>query len=327
MANYDITLTANGSLPDLLIWTGDGGSTSGAAFALNAGDTVRFRKGGFGYSGSVVISGFASGLWTSTSNLTLTTSYQTKTVKTGGTVGFTDDITATAGSKTQTRWFKIGGVEPDLVIDDIEDIIRPNGSTNHSITIGSGSTTTEYDIRTTSYTGTVVATRNGSGALTVSNIPAAGASRDYYVTGRVTAANGGANTASSILSYSVTHESPGSTVGGGGTGTYGMQVFNAAGETVLDVTDRVVIFADYVTGTLTTSEMSKNITLARAGTAVIDMDPITVPIVSGVAQRHLILHTTVSGTALTIQRTSTSSGSGSASTAPYKFLIVYDPEA
>ena len=94
MAQYDVTLTANGSSPDILIWSGNGGSTSSAAFALAAGDTVRFKKGGFGYSGSVVVSGFASGLWTSTSSLTLTTSYQTKTVKTGGTAFFEDSITA-----------------------------------------------------------------------------------------------------------------------------------------------------------------------------------------------------------------------------------------
>ena len=84
MANYDISLSASGNLPDFLIWSGIGGTTSSAAVGLVAGDTVRFRKVGT-YSGSVSVSGFASGLWTSTSNLTLTTSYQTKTVKTGGT--------------------------------------------------------------------------------------------------------------------------------------------------------------------------------------------------------------------------------------------------
>ena len=329
MANYNVTLRANGGGPDLLIWQGSNasGTSSGAAMALDAGDTVSFKKAGFGYSGSIVVSGFAGGMWTSTSNLTLTTSYQSKTVKSGGTVGFVDALTGTAGSKTQTRYFKIGGVEPDLTITDIEDISRENGSTNHAITIAEGTSTTEYDIRTSSYTGSVVGTRSGNGALTVSNIPSAGNSRDYYVTGRVTAANGGSNSASSILSYSVTHQSPGATTGDGGTGTYGIQVLASNGDIVLDVSDRVVVFADYVSGTLSTSETSKNVTLARAGTAVIDMEPITTPIISGVAQRHKILHTSVSGTTLTIQRTSTSSGGGSAQTAPYKFLVVFDPEA
>lgn len=325
MANYDITLTANGNLPDLLIWNGIGGSTSSAAFGLVAGDTVRFRKGGM-YSGSVSVSGFASGLWTSTSNLTLTTSYQTKTVKTGGTAFFEDMITGTAGNKTQNRWFEIAGVSPDLAIDDIDDVSRPTGSTDHSITIGSGTSTTTYEVRTGSASGTIVGTRDGNGAITVSNIPSAGSYRDYYVTGKVTTANGGENVQELILSYTVVHES-GTTSGDGGTSDYGLQVFNAAGQTVLDVTDRVIVFSDYVTGTLTTSETTKNVTLSRLGTAVIDMLPITDPIVNEVAQRHKILHTTISGTTLTIQRTSTNSGGGSAQTADYKFLVVYDPEA
>ena len=325
MANYDISLSASGNLPDFLIWSGIGGTTSSAAAGLVAGDTVRFRKVGT-YSGSVSVSGFASGLWTSTSNLTLTTSYQTKTVKTGGTAFFEDMITGTAGNKTQNRWFEIAGVSPDLAIDDIDDVSRPTGSTDHSITIGSGTSTTTYEVRTGSASGTIVGTRDGNGAITVSNIPSAGSYRDYYVTGKVTTANGGENVQELILSYTVVHES-GTTSGDGGTSDYGLQVFNAAGQTVLDVTDRVIVFSDYVTGTLTTSETTKNVTLSRLGTAVIDMLPITDPIVNEVAQRHKILHTTISGTTLTIQRTSTNSGGGSAQTADYKFLVVYDPEA
>ena len=178
MANYDISLNANGNLPDVLFWAGSGGSTSSAAFALAAGDTVRFKRGGFGYSGSVVISGFASGLWTNVGSLTLTTSYQTKTVKTGGTAFFEDMITGTAGNKTQNRWFEIAGVSPDLAIDDIDDVSRPTGSTDHSITIGSGTSTTTYEVRTGSASGTIVGTRDGNGAITVSNIPSAGSYRD-----------------------------------------------------------------------------------------------------------------------------------------------------
>lgn len=326
MAQYDVTITANGSSPDILIWSGNGGTTSAAAFGLVAGDTVRFKKGGFGYSGSVVVSGFATGLWTSTSNLTLTTSYQTKTVKTGGTPFFEDSITATAGSKTQTRWFELAGVSPDLTIDDIDDISRPEGSTNHSITIGSGTSTTTYEVRTNSSSGTVVGNRDGNGSITVSDIPSAGSSRTYYVTGKVTTANGGENVQELILTYSVIHES-GSSSGDGGTSDYGIRVFNAAEEIVLDVSDRVIVFSDYVTGSLTSSQLTKNVTLSRVGTAVIDMDPVTVPVSSNAAQRHKILHTSISGTTLTISRTSTNSGGGSAQSATYKYLIVYDPPA
>ena len=330
MANYNVTISASGNGPNFMLWQGSGGTSSGGALALLAGDTVSFKKLGT-YSGSFVISGFSTGLWTSGSNLTLTTSYQSRTVKSGGTVGFVDALTATAGSKSQTRYFEVGGLLPDLVIDDINDLIRPNGSTNHAITIGGATATTTYEIRLTSSTGTVIATASASspnGSLTVGNIPSAGASRTYYVTGRRSAANGGNNVPSLILSYTVTHESPGSSLGGGGTGGYGMQVFTASGDTVLDVTDRVVIFADHVTGSLTTSELTKNVTLDRAGTCVIDMTPITVAIIGGLAQRQDILHTSISGTTLTITRTSVYPGGDSSQAAEstnYNFLVVFDP--
>ena len=325
MANYDVTIIANGSGPDILIWNGNGGTSSGAPFGLDAGDTVRFKKSGL-FSGSIIVSGFNTNVWTSSSNLTLTTSFQTKTVA-SGTPGTLSTLTATAGSKTQTRFYEISGVDPDLTIDDIDDISRPNGSTDHSITIANGSSVTTYEVRLTSSTGTVIASRTGNGTLTVSNIPNAGSSRDYFVTGKVTTANGGTNTSSFILNYSVIHEDVGATVGDGGTSNFGIQVFDAAGNTVLDVSDRVIVFSDFVTGSLTSSELTKNITLAKAGTAVIDMTPVTVPVSNNAAQRHKILHTSVSGTTLTISRTSTSSGSGSAQSASFNYLVVFDPRA
>jgi hypothetical protein len=222
---------------------------------------------------------------------------------------------------------------PDLVIDDIADILRPNGSTNHTITIGGATSTTTYEVRTTSSSGTVVATANAStpnGSLTVNDIPSSGNSTVYYVTGRRSVANGGNNDVSLILTYTVTHDIPSSSVGDGGTGTYGMQVFDANAKTVLDISDRVVIFSDHVTGTLTSSQLTTTETLSRAATCVIDMDPVTVPIIGGIAQRQDILHTSISGTTLTIARTSVYPGGDSsqpAESTTYNFLVVYDPEA
>ena len=328
MAQYDVTLLANGSSPDILIWSGNGGTTSSAAFGLVAGDTVRFKKGGFGYSGSVVVSGFASGLWTSTSNLNLTTSYQTKTVKTGGTAGFEDSITATAGSKTQTRWFEIAAVDPDTTITDVDTISRPNGSTNHSITIAAGSSNTIYEVRTTSASGTVVGTRTGNGAITVSSIPSAGTSATYYITGRVTTANGGDNVAVLADTYIVLHEAAsGGATGDGGTGTYGIQVYDTAGNLTLDVSDRVVTFRERVTGSLSASETTKTVTLSGVGTAVINLDPITVIYVGNIPQRQKILYFTISGTSLTITRTAVNAAGSSAAAQSYDLLVVYDPVA
>ena len=332
MATYDVSIfRSTGGDFESMSWSGEGGTLSSNGFELFPGDVVNFKQTGFGTS--VTMSNFASGFWTNNSALTLTSSNQAKTVA-SGTVGSTDGVSASAGSAPQlnvTRYFKMGGLQPDLVIDDIDDLIRPNGSTNHVITIGGATATTTYEVRVTGSTGTVVATANAStpnGSLTVSNMPSSGASRTYYVTGRRSVANGGSNTVSLILSYMVTHESPGSSIGDGGTGSYGMQVFAANGDTVLDVSDRVVIFADHVTGTLTTSELTKNVTLDRAGTCVIDMSPLTVVIIDGRAQRQDILHTSLSGTTLTITRTSVYPGGDSsqpAETTNYNFLVIYDP--
>ena len=328
MANYNVTLRANGGGPDLLIWQGSNasGTSSGAALAIDAGDTVSFKKAGFGYSGSIVVSGFAGGMWTSTSNLTLTTSYQSKTVKSGGTVGFVDALTGTAGSKTQTRYFKIDGIQPDLSITDVEDITRPNGSTNHAITIAGGTSTTTYEVRTGSGNGTVYGTRDGNGAITVSNIPSAGASATYYITGKVTAANGGSNTQSLADTYIVVHEAAaGSGSGNGGTGTFGLRAFDASGNITLDLTDRVVTFRQRVTGSLSASETSKTITLSSAGTCVINLTPLTVIYVNNIPQRQKILYTTISGTALTIKRTATNATGSANAAQAYDFLVVNDP--
>ena len=325
MANYNVTISASGNGPNFMLWQGSGGTSSGGALALLAGDTVSFKKLGT-YSGSFVISGFSTGLWTSGSNLTLTTSYQSRTVKSGGTVGFVDALTATAGNKSQTRYFKVGGVEPDLAITDVVDITRPNGSTNHAITIAAGTSTTTYEVRTGSASGTVYGTRSGNGAITVSNIPSAGASATYYVTGKVTAANGGNNTAALADTYIVVHEAAaGSASGNGGTGTFGLRAFDASGNITLDLTDRVVTFRQRVTGSLSASQITKTITLSSAGTCVINLTPLTVIFVNNIPQRQKILYATISGTALTIKRTATNAAGSANAAQAYDYLVVNDP--
>jgi hypothetical protein len=329
MTTYNVIVQVDSEGPSIT-WGPIGGTTSGAAYELSPGDVVNFKRVGFG---TTVISSFKSGFWTNTSDITLTASNQSKTVS-SGTVADIDGLTASFDAINVTRYFKMGGALPDLEIDDIDDILLPNGSTSHDITIANATNTTTYEIRTGSSTGTVVATASSSspnGTLTVNNAPAAGNSRTYFVTGRRSLANGGSDTISLILAYGVTHSSPGSSVGDGGSSTYGLIINDADGDVVLDVSDRVIVFSDYVTGTLSTTELTKTITLAKQGTTVIDMAPASVVISGGVAQRQHILHTTISGTTLTIERTSTTGSlyglPADGETTSYNFLIVYDPEA
>ena len=218
---------------------------------------------------------------------------------------------------------------PDTTITDVDTITRPNGSTNHSITIAAGSSNTIYEARTGSASGTVVGTRTGNGAITVSSIPSAGTSATYYITGRVTTANGGNNTAVLADTYIVLHEaaSSGGGTGDGGTGTYGLRVYDASGNTTLDLSDRVVTFRERVTGSLSSSQTSKTVTLSGVGTAVINLTPITVIYVGNIPQRQKILYFTISGTSLTIQRTAVNAAGSSAATQSYDLLVVYDPVA
>ena len=236
-----------------------------------------------------------------------------------------EDTSGTFGSSVSLA---VGYIAPDTTITDVDTITRPNGSTDHSITIANGSANTIYEVKTTSASGTVVGSRTGNGNITVANIPSADTSATYYVCGRVLTANGGDNVSVEADTYIVLHEaaSGGGSTGGGGTGTYGMRVFDAAGNTTLDVSDRVVIFRERVTGSLSASETSKTVTLSGVGTAVINLTPITNIYVGNNPQRQKILYFTVSGTSLTIQRTATNAPGSANAAQAYDLLVVYDPE-
>ena len=227
-----------------------------------------------------------------------------------------------------TRSVTVNYIAPDTTITDVDTITRPNGSTNHSITIAAGSSNTIYEVRTGSVSGTVYGTRTGNGAITVSSIPSAGTSATYYITGRVTTANNGSNAAALADTYIVLHEAAasGGSTGGGGTGTYGLRVLDAAGNTTLDVSDRVVTFRERVTGSLSSSQTTKTVTLSGVGTAVINLTPITNIYVGNKPQSQKILYFTISGTSLTIQRTTTNAPGSANAAQAYDLLVVYDPE-
>ena len=254
-------------------------------------------------------------------------------VNTAGTYTVTYNVSDAAGNAaTQVTRSVTVYIAPDTTITDIDTITRPNGSTNHTITIANGETShanTIFEVRTVSASGTVYGTRTGNGDITVSSIPSAGTSATYYVTGRVTTANEGNNTAVQADTYIVLHEaaSSGGGTGGGGTGAYGLRVYDASGNTTLDVSDRVVTFRERVTGSLSSSQMSKTVTLSGVGTAVINLDPITVIYVGNIPQRQKILYFTISGTSLTITRTAVNAAGSAAAAQSYDLLVVYDPVA
>ena len=117
-------------------------------------------------------------------------------------------------------------------------------------------------------------------------------------------------------------------MGDGGTGTYGLKVYDSAGNVTLDVSDRVVIFRERVQGSLTASQTTKTVTLSAVGTSVINLDPIQISEIydGNIPQRQKILYFTVSGTTLTIQRTAVNARGSSSAVQTYDLLVVYDPE-
>jgi len=250
-------------------------------------------------------------------------------VNTAGTYTVTYNVSdAASNAATQVTRSVTVYIAPDTTITDVDTISRPNGSTDHTITIAAGSSNTIYEVRTVSASGTVVGTRTSNGDITVASIPSAGTSATYYITGRVTTGNSGSNVAVLADTYIVLHEgAAGSGTGGGGTGTYGLQVFDASGNTTLDVSDRVVTFRERVTGSLSSSQTTKTVTLSGVGTAVINLTPITVIYVGNIPQRQKILYFTISGTSLTITRTAVNAAGSSAAAQSYDLLVVYDPVA
>ena len=261
-------------------------------------------------------------------------------VNAAGTYTVTYNVSDAAGNAaTQvTRSVTVYAV-PDINITQILNKTEPFGSTTFVATIASGSSTTVYEVKdfnTNPATGTVHASQTGNGDITVSDMPSAGSSKLYMITGRVTAANGGDNTPFLAETFEVFQQTSGGTsTGGGGSGTYGIRVRNASNEIILDVTDRVVILRQRVTGSIPAADLTKNITLSGTGTCALNLALPTAlqSVVNGLtySNTHLIVWATISGTTLTINRkfTNATNVSGSSlanAAAPYDFLVIFDPE-
>jgi hypothetical protein len=261
-------------------------------------------------------------------------------VNAAGTYTVTYNVSDSAGNAaTQvTRSVTVYAV-PDITITDILNKTESAGSTTFTVTIAAGSSTTIYEVKdynTNPATGTVHASQTGNGTMTVSDMPSSGAAKSYMVTGRLPVANGGDNTPSLADTFEVFLEgASGSTTGGGGSGTYGIEIRNASNEIILDLTDRVVIFRERVTGSIPAADLTKTVTLSGNGTCALNLS-LPQPLQTTVSNvsytnTHLIVWATISGTALTIHRKSTQASNNLGSTqvnelAPYDFLVLYDPE-
>jgi len=92
---------------------------------------------------------------------------------------------------------------PDTTITNISNQTINNSATSFSVTIANGGSTTVYEVRSTSYSGTVEGSRTGNGTITVSDAPADNSTKTYYVTGRRPTASGGDNLTDNIQTFNV----------------------------------------------------------------------------------------------------------------------------
>ena len=270
-----VDLTASGSAESgqtflILSPTGTGVSqSSGSPKQLAAGDRVGFKlinnTPALVNGGTVV--GFASTHWTSTSIITLTSSYQYRIAKSGIDVSNFDEVTATitgtnSSSQSQNLYYIGSSVDPDLTITvgDSSIEISSSASTHAQTIVNSGSSTnasiTEYRIVDTD--GTTHESRTGHGSITVTDVPPnPGFPKSYSVQARVTTANGGSGNFIGVSgsSYSVlatttqTNNDP-------SIDNHGIAIFDNNGNIVSSFTEGHTVLREIFTGTTTLSTSS-----------------------------------------------------------------------
>lgn len=168
-----------------------------------------------------------------------------------------------------------GFLDPDITIADINNQNFVNGAASSFITnISGGTSNTVYQVRETSNSGTVLASRTGDGNITVNDIPANNSIKTYYVTAYRTTASGGGGSGvvSAVQTFTVTVGAVTSSGGAGtavGTSNYGVSVFGPDGTTVVWGTNnrQTNLEVNDTTTYTSTGTTSKTFTVANANDA------------------------------------------------------------
>ena len=270
-----VDVTASGSQESgqtflIMALSGNGVAlSSGSPKQIAAGDRVGFRiinnSPGIVTGGSVI--GFASTHWTSTSIITLTSSYQYRIAKSGIDVSNFDEVTAritgTNNSLQSDNLYYIGAsTDPDLTVtvgnSNIE--ISSTATTFAQTIVNSGSTAnasiTEYRIIDTD--GVAHESRTGHGSITVTDVPPnAGFPKSYSVQARVTTANGGSGNFIGVSgsSFSVLATTT-QTANDPSIDTHGIAIFDNNGDIVSSFTEGHTVLREIFTGTITLSTSS-----------------------------------------------------------------------
>ena len=151
----------------------------------------------------------------------------------------------TAGSFSSNFPKTVNFISVDSNINNIQDRTISNTAANFGVSIVNGTEPTTYEIRTTSYSGTIVGSGQGSGTITVNDVPADNSSKTYYVTAYVDTTDGGANnTRVNIQTFLVTASNA--------APSYGIEVFNSSANLVFspEQESNIRILASGTTGSL-----------------------------------------------------------------------------
>ena len=143
-------------------------------------------------------------------------------------------------------------IPPDLDINVYPSDVQSSDTTFTLDALNTGSTT-DYKVRTGSYTGTVVGSWTGVGSdELISHQPSTvSPGTQYFVTGSVSVANGGDGVEGNSVNFYVLRPEPGSGGGTNPSATYGVQIFNSSAQLTLDMSDSAAFFK--ASGTATAS--------------------------------------------------------------------------
>lgn len=208
MANYTITVSSESEYvgpPLYVIYS----TSMQPNITMQVGDTltVTYIKYAGGQS-SVTINNWDSGLWNDTSSIVLNDG--DSVVRTATSAG-TDQIVADFPSSSFPDRNRIVTIENSVVDPDTSVTFSTNSpvgpdATSYTLsTSGAGSVTT-YEVRTSSYAGTIIKTFTGSVSNTTVNHQPSTSGTTYYVTAYVSTANGGVGTTGrqNVGTFSVT---------------------------------------------------------------------------------------------------------------------------